>query len=113
MSARDLLELAAQAVGNGAQWDCPERGMLVLSANGIDTDSWNPLKSDGDALRLAVALNLNIRIQPYGSVAREGDERPWSMAHSDGDPRAATRAAIVRAAAAVARANAAAREIKP
>ena len=62
---------------------------------------WNPLTDDGDALRLAV--KLGIRIEPWpsapegigGKVERDGDV--WLI---DGVSGAATRRAIVRAAAA-------------
>lgn len=60
MTDRELLEAAAKAADNGAQWDCPERGMMILAPSGIDTMAWNPLTDDGDALRLAVKLRLDI-----------------------------------------------------
>jgi hypothetical protein len=68
MSDRELLELAAKAAGNGAQWGCPERGMMVLSANGCDTDSWNPLKSPGDAMCLAALLGMRVTCAFFHSL---------------------------------------------
>jgi hypothetical protein len=98
---RELLELAAKAAGNGAQWDCPERGMMVLSASGTDTTSWNPLTSDGDALRLAVKLRLHIGLESHTVSAWGNDDFGNFMTerHADRGDEAGTRRAIVRAAA--------------
>lgn len=101
MQDKELLELAAKAAGIDAQWDCPERGMVVISANGCDTDSWNPLASDGDALRLAVKLQIIVgKYDDYanaGGIGNDVDVTVW--AHEEADPYAATRRAIVRTAA--------------
>lgn len=101
MNDRELLELAAKAAGyvitEGSQ-----RYRAFLCKGGIE---WNPLEDDGDALRLAVKLRLKIQITDHGASARLGftnlslvalDETP--------DVEAATRAAIVRAAAEIGRA---------
>ena len=80
-SLRDmrLMEKAAKAAGYGvARWSDDGRGLLLTGVQ----EPWNPLEDDGDALRLAVMLGLQIR-------------------HYDGDPCAATRHAIVQAAAAM------------
>lgn len=113
---RELLELAAKAAGNGAQWDCPERGMIVLAPSGADVITWNPLTDDGDALRLAVKLGIAI-IHDDAAAVRVGwfanqqcpitmdSSGPWFwkewLRDSGDDPNAATRLAIVRAAAAI------------
>ena len=111
MTDRELLELAAKAAGlKNYQWsekitdyDSPHHGSPALYPSSIDgqCDSWNPLTDDGDALRLAVTLGLQVlhfatvtTVKPL--YAYWGcDER------HDGDPYAATRRAIVRAAAEV------------
>lgn len=101
MNDRELLELAAMAAG-----------MLVMPMYDYETKStsevlyltsgreWNPLEDDGDALRLAVKLELEIK--------REMDELTGEIpvvvvgcvAQPElDDPYAATRRAIVRAAA--------------
>ena len=57
MSDRELLELAAKAAGiecKGSEMH-PKFGFYLKS--GL---MWNPLTDDGDALRLAVKLNLQI-----------------------------------------------------
>jgi len=59
MSAdRELLELAIQATNRPYHWD---GDVIVLDEpyRG-ECSSWNPLTDDGDALRLAVALNMDI-----------------------------------------------------
>lgn len=59
---RELLELAAKAAGIKAQWDCPERGMMMLTPDGIDTMSWNPLKSRLDAVDLVFILGFDVTL---------------------------------------------------
>lgn len=107
MTDRKLLELAAKAAGIDL-WIDTRSGFR----NGADGDTWNPLEDDGDALRLVVKLKLPIirgmrhSGNPYVSCHRE-----WDVMLSgyfdvgtpiDNDPYAATRRAIVRAAAALA-----------
>ena len=88
MSDRELLELAAKAAGlslsrcDDAVW-CDERE---------DFFGWNPLTDGGDALRLAVKLG-----------DRDGQVTFLIDTKHDGDPYAATRRAIVRAAAEIGR----------
>lgn len=63
---------------------------------------WNPLTDDGDALRLAVKLCLNLELSDAGSVVAVGiDDEVVDF--GTGDPYAATRRAIVRAAAEIGR----------
>ena len=95
-SDRELLEMAAIACGeipnswrgNDAYFD----GVL---------SRWNPLTDDGDALRLAVELDISlIGDFPQNIVVVSFDARKIIEKH-DGDRLAATRRAIVRAAAAI------------
>ena len=89
MTDRELLEKAARAAG--------------ISSDGLGTcfdmdrgQPWDPLNEDGDALRLAVKLDFNVLPgivrAPDGDLTLDGTE----------DIYAATRRAIVRAAAAIA-----------
>jgi hypothetical protein len=80
---RDLLEMAAKAAGLRVicHASYPQGGVYVDDME----DDWNPLTDDGDALRLAVKLDLT-----YYDVKEE----EWHQ-----DRYAATRLAIVRAAA--------------
>jgi hypothetical protein len=68
---------------------------------------WNPLTDDGDALRLAVKLGMQIRYPYKGGVTAHSDfpnfmTTPPVETLRD-DPYAATRRAIVRAAAEIGR----------
>jgi hypothetical protein len=102
-----LLEAAAKAVGINLAWS----SMDGQSPRDSDTwQIWDPLTDDGDALRLAVKLRLQVFPFDLPDDARVNvavccDTRVAngaSEAH-DGDPYAATRRAITRAAAAMAK----------
>jgi len=96
MTDRELLEDAAKAAGYlPVRWDNDLEGMLL---RGIQ-DPWNPLADDGDALRLAVKLGLAIQTTPTESNAFRDDLQDNFVTHNGSDPYAATRRAIVRAAA--------------
>jgi len=91
MTDRELLELAAKA----AEIDISDAtfdgwGTLIQT-------KWNPLKDDGDALRLAVKLEIELWIG-NGGVYAAGMIMDIDEDYGD-DPYAATRRAIVRAAA--------------
>lgn len=95
MTDRELLELAAKAAQIMVNpWH--EKYGLLLSD--FDFEPWNPLTDDGDALRLAVKLGVDIYVD-------EGKSEVWvtesnhPIEHFDNDHYAATRRAIVRAAA--------------
>jgi hypothetical protein len=94
MKDRQLLEKAAKAAGFNRTRIAPN-GMHQVhcwhEAYESDWEYWNPLTDDGDALRLAVKLNL----LPFPEVAHSA-----TLAGNE-DPYAATRRAIVRAAAAI------------
>lgn len=95
MTDRELLELAAKAAQIMVNpWH--EKYGLLLSD--FDFEPWNPLYDDGDALRLAVKLLFEIDFG-LGSIAiRHSTGIKIIEAYND-DPYAATRRAIVRAAA--------------
>jgi hypothetical protein len=109
MSDIELLELAAKAVGYKLHiWGLSGEENVAR----LDTTPhtrWNPLADDGDALRLAVKLNIDVTMyhatQEVGAVQWRHNkvcdgikfrcfEKYWT-----GDPCAAARRAIVRAAA--------------
>jgi len=92
MTDRELLELAAKAAGVKAYWsDNLEDWQKDLTDPYVNKKKWNPLTDDGDAFRLAVALRLM-------------DEVPvMNSQYASVNPLAATRRAIVRAAAEVGR----------
>ena len=92
---RELLELAAKAAGElTPSWYGNSAYMGgVLSR-------WNPLTDDGDALRLAVKLGLNISWLKNDVEVNHNNHLDRWLERFHSDPYAATRRAIVRAAAA-------------
>lgn len=106
---RELLKFAAKAAGIDGIYD-HDFDMLVLLDSEVVPTMWNPLKDDGDALRLAVKLGICIEFGDcaddapvvYAGIAHE--RRDWPMWPRFPDPTAATRRAIVRAAAQIGRA---------
>jgi hypothetical protein len=101
-SDRELLELAARAAGAEYEWD--EDHVELVTPIGGATGYWNPLTDDGDALRLAVKLRLEIAPLQDGCVEVrqwfDGRER-CCILEGSGDHAADTRRAIVRAAASI------------
>ena len=91
MTDKELLELAAKAAGVGY---ADKEGKFVPFV----PETWNPLTDGGDALRLAVKLKFVIRhwddCVDVGYFASPRQKEMYG-----GDPYAATRRAIVRAAA--------------
>ncbi len=113
MNDRELLELAARAAGIKARWfrvnQWRQVGGHKMQTGQEDvfgthhSKPWNPLTDDGDALRLAVKLRLDITFyNGFQEVAAEpsnGDGlNPCQEVFTD-NPYAATRRAITRAAA--------------
>mgnify|MGYP001176831388 CR=1 FL=1 len=105
MDDREMLELAANAAGIGPVLgfaDCA----LVIGPRRYQR-YWNPLTDDGDALRLAVAVDISAR---WHSVLNQAIARSPSLSEfvengedHGGDRYAATRRAIVSAAAEIGR----------
>lgn len=102
MTDRELLEKAAKAMG-WPEMRFDERGWLyvcVYQGDPKEWELWDPLTDDGDALRLAVKLNLQVTISPCHCDAYS-PEHDIGVSKNDADTYAATRRAIVRAAAAI------------
>jgi hypothetical protein len=112
MSDRELLEFAAKAAGigiiDGHQHDV---GSVRLYTT---VGAWNPLNDDGDALRLAVTLRIDVCTEENDAHPTEDRQichvNAWPQGGAAGccedrgdDPYAATRRAIVRAAAEIGR----------
>ena len=97
MSDRELLEAAAKAAGIEFGWihDTPR-----IRAE-MGWTPWNPLTDDGDALRMAVKLGLAVSVEyQVGSTSVLWGPPTGHVREDHGsDPYAATRRAIVRAAA--------------
>lgn len=111
MRDRELLEWAAKAAGETLEFK--EFGDILMPVRVVGGESqyycWNPLRSNGQAMELATALRLSVCHHHNGDnpavtamvpvewhgVFMEADEP-----HAD-DANAATRRAIVRAAASI------------
>jgi hypothetical protein len=108
MTDCELLEAAAKAAGmdvgkaqHNVWFYCEHGGSGAgfYRVSGNIYEYWNPLISDGDALRLAVALGMNV--EPGWAIVNTKDH-PFGLDFQEpngDDPMAATRRAIVRAAA--------------
>ena len=105
MTDRELLELAAKAAGKPIRWDGDVAVLLDPDWQSDKCSAWNPLADDGDALRLAVKLKLDVRFpQDCDMYVDAGpcDAFTVYLIDAGNDRAAATRRAIVRAAAALA-----------
>ncbi|MDD2005167.1 hypothetical protein [Pseudomonas putida] len=96
MEDRELLELAAKAAGIAGDW-CEPFGCLLLAGTQANegSESWNPLADDGDALRLAVKLDLTI----YGPGSHPGVLVKTAEAHTVYSDDCVRRAIVLAAAA--------------
>ena len=105
MTDRELLEFAAKAAGPDI---FGEPGLWFRRLAGSHVTGWNPLTNDGDALRLAVKLRM--MVSGIGKVIVDGVHVQTDSGvcieavDPDGDLYAATRRAIVRAAAEIGKA---------
>ena len=107
MTDRKLLELAAKAAG--AEFEVSdEEGVYLHQPIGGVAGSWNPLNDDGDALRLAVKLEISLAMnQPVGGVEAWYGKNGFftrEKFNDKYDAAIATRRAIVRAAAEIGKA---------
>ena len=106
MSDRELLELAAKAAGLviGFSKTSPEQGRpYVWNDEKKKGRWWNPIENDGDALRLAVSLRLSPMMRTLGCDTTDLNGTAGAYEKWGGNPYAATRRAIVRAAAEIGR----------
>lgn len=119
MTDRELLELAAKAIGcAGAKFEDGEwlelrYGYKIAMWHDDLDDYWNPLESNADAFALAVKLGLDLLrteqdieaiagLPPYASMKRDVPA-PFGIELLGDDACAATRLAIVRLAAEIGR----------
>jgi len=113
MNDRELLEMAAKAAGIKvirSRLDDPLCLDMLIDGSSRnahhESGPWNPLTDDGDALRLAVRLGLDVFSRPAqwaecGRIGTAGCRENYS---GSTDPYAATRRAITRAAAEIGKA---------
>lgn len=113
---RELLKLAAKAAGLilHPPGDVRADGAMLIDL-GSDAPGkwWNPIHDDGDALRLAVKLNIDLSFRSYPEGIKGFEAGDFVVAMNGygckerinaGDNGAATRRAIFRAAAEIGRA---------
>jgi hypothetical protein len=114
MNDRELLEAAARAAGITGTYVTTFAGDVAPIGDG--EGPWNPLTDDGDALRLA--CDLGLQVYPVArtlsgaacsAVASVTGMRLSEIADQMHETRSATRRAIVIAAAAMAKDDAGAR----
>jgi hypothetical protein len=107
MTDRELLEAAAKAAGMDVHWgsgwesDYMFRRIPRPSSPLVTNVRWDPITDSGDAFELAVKLRLTVNCS-YDDVALCGQEftqKEVFLERNGEDPLAATRRAIVRAAA--------------
>lgn len=117
MDDKKLLELSAKAEGRDLTesfWGGGRDGFYwVKEDQPVKVQYWNPLNDDGDALRLAVKLDIEIYQADddgpaiyagyWGKPERRDVTRMFCIEPINTDPYAATRRAIVRAAAEIGR----------
>jgi hypothetical protein len=119
VSDRELLELAAKAAGIKCDSEGPYVERPVMQSefgkgNWIENIrfNWNPIISDAEAFRLMVALGMDAMFSPedvevIATQHADGDfVSPWAVESwtlKPQDTYAATRRAIVRAAAEIGR----------
>ena len=108
MTDRELLEAAAKAAGHGDVWSLDEHPDVTYIGpryygGTVRYQVWNPLADDGDALRLACLLRLELEFgSDFVNVGRSKGKGEWNLAQERfifPASLAATRRAIVRAAA--------------
>jgi len=108
MTDREMLEFAAKAAGVDFISERSTDQMLWIVGGGV----WSPKHDDGDALRLAVKLELSILLRPYRVEVISWPQttdvlgfgipptpRVIAIEPYGDDPQVATRYAIFRVAA--------------
>lgn len=101
LNDRELLEMAAKAAGPDFWYGEP---LNQFMDRGNGNRQWNPLTDDGDALRLANTLEIDIEFHVNVEAIAWGRRENGEQRHvtkEAGLSMSATRRAIVRAAAAI------------
>lgn len=114
LTDRELLEFAAKAAGiELIDWhDCwADVGPGYRRLQDGLREAWNPLNDDGDALRLAVNLRMELMLRldsdsvmTYFEVAGRGLNAAERPSENNGDVHAAVRRVFVRSAAEIGKA---------
>ena len=100
MTDKELLEQAAKAAGYDLSIACWTIDAFWFPENDDGEHiAWNPLTDDGDAMRLVVKLGLHIDPEDDCVDVWDGATNLCDTQYFNDDPYAATRRAIVIAAA--------------
>ena len=118
MTEREMLELAAKAAGYNVLDVSDDGTDLIITVGGKEMfRNWNPLTDDGDALRLAVHLHMDInfywdgcddqydtvRVGTHGATKDVEEEIGFYISCGQLDESVAVRLCITRAAAEIGR----------
>ena len=100
---KELLEMAARAAGVDLSMYEWENGAFWRFC-GDATHAWRPLADDGDALRLAVSLDIHVKRYAGATTAQVLCSSEYTIEHdhwaqNGNDPMMSTRRAIVICAA--------------
>jgi len=93
---KELLKFAAKAAGGNFELDV---FFTIDGEENGDHETWNPLEDNGDALMLAVKVGLDVRINHRLKEIHIYSENGFWWEKQKDDALAATRRAIVCAAA--------------
>jgi len=99
---KKLLEFAAKACGIDYKMSENNPTEFIRHTENFGWIEWNPLKDDGDALRLAAKLRLDVLTDCFGAICIEQSGisiTEFLKSDNFDDVINATRRAIVRAAA--------------
>lgn len=107
MGDKYLLKMAAKAAGHklGADWNCLPEGILINGDDNFSGIEWNPLKDDGDALRLAAVIEMELSLGQCGGVVYKRRPMKEQIEELSEDYMSAIRLSIVRSAAEIGKAN--------
>jgi hypothetical protein len=110
MTDRELLEFAAKAAGLNLDQNSPNTRYRQKTDVLPEWVYWNPLTDDGDALRLAVDLGMDLQLEgemnsPHAVSVCEMKSGAFAREALSNDRRSSTRRAIVRTAAEIGKAK--------
>lgn len=105
---RELLKKAAMAAKLPYRWEegLPHPQIQAIDSDQLEWNFWNPWDDNEDAIRLLIALRIDLTFEKLHTVATYTDKDEWFTEYCrDGmgaDIEATTRRAIVIAAASMA-----------
>lgn len=103
MTDREMLELAAKAIGLGVRWEEVHGCFWIEMGQGLPINTWNPLTSSEDAFELAAKLSISIDyFDGVGEAKATSYDGVYEAYAPYGDNKAAAaRRAVTECAAAI------------